>query len=198
MQRCPWPKNELAIQYHDEEWGVPLYDDQKHFEFLTLESAQAGLSWDTVLKKREHYRLAFANFDPNGVSQFGAKEVEAMMANPGLIRNRQKLLAAINNAVCFLNVQNEFGTFNAYIWQFVGNSPICNHWQALDQIPATSAESTAFSKDLKKRGFKFIGPTTCYAHLQAAGLINDHLIGCFRHQEVQALYSAQKHPGPAF
>lgn len=197
-QRCPWPKNELAIQYHDEEWGVPLQDDGKHFEFLTLESAQAGLSWDTVLRKRENYRIAFAGFDPVVVARFGEREVEAMMTNPGLIRNRQKLVAAIQNAACFLDVQAEFGSFNAYIWQFVGNRPICNQWKTLEQIPATSPESDAFSKDLKKRGFKFVGSTTCYAHMQAAGLINDHLTDCSRHREVQALYCEQTRRAPAF
>ena len=185
-QRCTWPKNELAIQYHDEEWGVPVHDDIKHFEFLTLESAQAGLSWDTVLKKRENYRQAFAQFDPTLVAAFGAPEVEQMLQNPGLIRNRQKLEAAINNARQFLALQSEFGSFNAYIWRFVDGAPLCNHCKNIADIPATSPASDALSKDLKKRGFKFVGPTTCYAHMQAAGLVNDHLVDCFRFQALQA------------
>jgi len=187
LPRCAWPKNELALKYHDEEWGVPLHDDRKHFEFLTLESAQAGLSWDTVLRKRENYREAFANFDPEIVSRFGEAELEAMMANPGLIRNRQKLVAAIHNASEFLKIQAEFGSFNAYIWRFVNHKTVNNLWRELSEIPATSPVSDALSKDLKKRGFKFVGSTTCYSHLQAAGLINDHLISCFRHAAVQAL-----------
>lgn len=186
IQRCPWPKSELMVKYHDEEWGVPLHDDRKHFEFLTLESAQAGLSWETVLRKREHYRRAFAGFDPVAVSRFGEAELDAMMADAGLIRHRQKLAAAVNNAARFLEIQREFGSFNAYIWRFVEGQVICNAWQSLDELPATSPVSDALSKDLKKRGFKFVGSTTCYSHLQAAGLINDHLVSCFRYQTVQA------------
>lgn len=187
LTRCHWPKNELAIRYHDEEWGVPVHDDSKHFEFLTLESAQAGLSWDIVLKKREHYREAFAQFNPETVSQYTDNKIEQLMANPGLIRNRAKLTAAITNARAFLNIQAEFGSFNRYIWQFVSEKTIHNQWHSHDDIPATSAESDAFSMDLKKRGFKFTGSTICYAHMQAAGLINDHLVGCFRYQELVGL-----------
>jgi len=186
-QRCSWPKNELALQYHDEEWGVPVHDDRKHFEFLMLEAAQAGLSWDTVLKKREHYRAAFAEFDPNLVSKFDESHLETMMQNPGLIRNRAKLSAAISNAKHFLTIQEEFGSFNTYIWRFVNGSPICNAWGNMQEIPATSAVSDALSKDLKKRGFKFVGSTICYSHLQAAGLINDHLVDCFRYRELQQM-----------
>jgi DNA-3-methyladenine glycosylase I len=180
--RCHWPKNELAIRYHDDEWGVPVRDDTKHFEFLTLESAQAGLSWDTILKKRENYRDAFAQFDPKIVAQYTQAQVEQLMTNPGLIRNRAKLTAAITNARLFLAIQAEFGSFNCYIWQFINGKTIHNHWHSHQDIPATSPESDALSKDLKKRGFKFTGSTICYAHMQAAGLINDHLIHCFRHQ----------------
>jgi DNA-3-methyladenine glycosylase I len=185
ITRCQWPKNELAIQYHDEEWGVPVYDDRKHFEFLTLESAQAGLSWDTVLKKRENYRDAFAQFDPVKVAKYGEDDITQLLANAGLIRNRAKIQAAIRNARLFLLIQQEFGSFNQYIWQFVNGKTIHNTWQTQLDIPATSPESDALSKDLKKRGFQFIGPTICYAHMQAAGLVNDHVIGCFRHTELQ-------------
>jgi DNA-3-methyladenine glycosylase I len=187
LQRCHWAKNERAIQYHDEEWGVPLQDDRQHFEFLTLEAAQAGLSWDTVLKKRDHYREAFAGFDPVRVAQFGAVELEAMLNNAGLIRNRLKLTAAIQNAKEFLRIQQEFGSFNTYIWQFVNGKPIINAWNNAAELPASSEISDTLSRDLKKRGFKFVGSTICYSHLQAAGLINDHLVSCFRYREVQNL-----------
>jgi len=187
LQRCHWAKNERAIQYHDEEWGVPLQDDRQHFEFLTLEAAQAGLSWDTVLKKREAYREAFAGFDPVLVAQYGPVELEAMLNNAGLIRNRLKLTAAIQNAKEFLRIQREFGSFNTYIWQFVNGKPIINAWNDTSELPATSEISDALSRDLKKRGFKFVGSTICYSHLQAAGLINDHLVSCFRYREVQNL-----------
>jgi len=187
LRRCSWPKNELALQYHDEEWGVPVHDDRKHFEFLMLEAAQAGLSWDTVLKKRENYRTAFAEFDPNLVSEFDESHLEAMMQNPGLIRNRAKLSAAISNAKHFLAIEEEFGSFNEYIWRFVDGSPICNAWRSMQEIPASSPVSDALSKDLKKRGFKFVGSTICYSHLQAAGLINDHLVDCFRYRELQQM-----------
>jgi DNA-3-methyladenine glycosylase I len=179
--RCPWPKNELAIRYHDAEWGVPVHDDIKHFEFLTLESAQAGLSWDTVLKKREHYREAFSQFNPAIVAQYTDVDLEHLLNNPGLIRNRAKLTAAIANARAFLDIQAEFGSFNRYIWQFVNGNTLHHACQSPADIPATSPESDALSQDLKKRGFKFVGSTICYAHMQAAGLINDHLIDCFRY-----------------
>lgn len=182
--RCEWPKNDLAIRYHDEEWGVPVYDDQKHYEFLVLESAQAGLSWDTVLKKRENYRKAFSRFDPQQVARYTDADLERMMTDAGLIRNRQKLAAAIHNARCFLEVQAEFGSFTTYIWQFVDGQTIHNTWKTLAEIPATSEASDALSKDLKRRGFKFVGSTTMYAHMQAAGLVNDHVIHCFRYDEL--------------
>ncbi len=185
QQRCEWPKNELATQYHDEEWGVPVYDDQKHFEFLTLESAQAGLSWDTVLKKRENYRQAFHQFDPILVAQMTEHDVERLMQDAGLIRNRKKLEAAISNAKMFLTIQQELGSFNDYIWQFVDGQTIHNSWQSLEEIPAITPASEKLCKDLKKRGFKFVGPTTCYAHMQAAGLVNDHVIHCFRYGELK-------------
>lgn len=187
LTRCSWPKNELAIAYHDLEWGVPVYDDQKHFEFLTLESAQAGLSWDTVLRKREAYREAFYQFDPMTVSKMTDNDVERLMQNPGLIRNRAKISAAIHNAKLFLELQIEFGTFTQYIWQFVNGTPMVNVWDSLSDIPAITPEAQALSKDLKRRGFKFIGPTVCYSHMQAAGLVNDHLVSCYRHAEVQSL-----------
>lgn len=170
--------------YHDEEWGVPVHDDRKHFEFLTLEAAQAGLSWLTVLKKREAYRKAFAQFDYKKVAKFGEKEYETLMQNAGIIRNQLKIRATINNAARFMEVQKEFGNFDSYIWSFVGGKPLVNKWDSMKQIPATSAESDALSKDLKKRGFKFVGSTVIYAHMQAAGLVNDHLVSCFRYKHV--------------
>lgn len=184
--RCDWPKNDLAIRYHDEEWGVPVHDDQKHFEFLTLESAQAGLSWDTVLKKRENYRKAFHQFDPERVAEMTVQDVDRLMQDEGLIRNRKKLEAAIHNAKAFLEIQEQLGSFNAYIWQFVNGETRHNTWHTLQEIPATTPVSDQLCKDLKKRGFKFIGPTVCYSHMQAAGLINDHLLHCFRYQELTA------------
>lgn len=188
MERCPWASNdELMIKYHDEEWGVPVYDDVKHFEFLTLESAQAGLSWKTILHRREAYRLAFAGFDPKKVALFGFEMVDHLMQNAGIIRNRQKIEAAINNAQRFLEVQNEFGSFSAYIWSFVGGVPIQNGFRTLDELPSKTVEAELLSKDLKKRGFKFVGPVTIYAHMQAAGLVNDHLVTCPCFKSVQFL-----------
>lgn len=188
MERCPWASNdELMIKYHDEEWGVPVYDDVKHFEFLTLESAQAGLSWKTILHRREAYRLAFAGFDPKKVALFGFEMVDHLMQNAGIIRNRQKIEAAINNAQRFLEVQNEFGSFSAYIWSFVGGVPIQNGFRKLDELPSKTVEAELLSKDLKKRGFKFVGPVTIYAHMQAAGLVNDHLVTCPCFKSVQFL-----------
>ncbi len=185
MKRCPWPgEDPLMIDYHDQEWGVPVHDDIRHFEFLTLEAAQAGLSWRTVLHKREGYRKAFAGFDPVKVTRFNAARVHQLLQNPAIIRNRLKVESTINNARQFLKVQEEFGTFDAYIWRFVDGQPIVNHWKSMKQLPATSRESDALSKDLKKRGFKFVGSTVIYAHMQAAGLVNDHLVDCFRHPVV--------------
>ncbi len=186
--RCPWATNdELYVSYHDNEWGVPVYDDRMHFEFLTLESAQAGLSWITILRRREGYRRAFADFDPQVVATFDEAKVEELMLDTGIIRNRRKIEAAVNNARRFMEVQQEFGSFTRYIWSFVGGLPMVNHFTELSQLPALTPESERLSKDLKKRGFKFVGPTTVYAHLQAAGLVNDHLVTCDRHRQVQEL-----------
>ena len=182
--RCPWAygASPFYLRYHDEEWGVPVLDDRKQFEFLTLESAQAGLSWATILNRREGYRKAFAGFDPAKVAGFGARKVAALLKDPDIIRNRLKVAAAVNNARLFLEVQKEFGTFSKYIWSFVGGKPKVNRWTSLSQLPATSKESDALSADLKRRGFKFVGSTIVYAHMQATGLVNDHLVGCFRHK----------------
>jgi DNA-3-methyladenine glycosylase I len=183
--RCPWClKFDQYIQYHDEEWGVPVHDDRKHFEFLILEGAQAGLSWGTILKKREGYRKNFADFDPEKVARFTAKKIEKILTDPGVIRNKLKVHAAVNNAKRFLEVQKEFGSFNKYIWNFVNNKPIINQWKTTKPVPATTKESDALSKDLIQRGFKFVGSTVIYAHMQACGLVNDHLLDCFRYKEV--------------
>jgi DNA-3-methyladenine glycosylase I len=188
MERCPWTtSDELMVKYHDEEWGIPVYDDVKHFEFLTLESAQAGLSWKTILHRREAYRLAFAGFDPEKVALFGVEMVDHLLQNTGIIRNRQKIEAAINNAQRFLEVQKEFGSFSAYIWGFVGGEPIQNGFRTLEELPSKTVEAERLSKDLKKRGFKFVGPVTIYAHMQAAGLVNDHLVACPCFKAVQLL-----------
>jgi DNA-3-methyladenine glycosylase I len=185
-KRCPWPgDNALMIAYHDTQWGAPTHDDKKHFEFLILEAAQAGLSWRTVLNKREGYRRAFAGFDPKKVAKFDAKKIEQLLQNPAIIRNRLKVESGVNNAKRFLEVQKEFGSFSAYCWGFVGGKPKVNKWKKLGQIPATSADSDAFSKDLKKRGFKFVGSTVIYSHMQATGMVNDHLTTCFRHRACQ-------------
>ena len=174
------------VDYHDQEWGVPVHDDRKHFEFLVLEAAQAGLSWAIVLKKREGYRRAFSAFDPEKVARFNTRNVERLVLNPAIIRNRMKIEAAVRNARALLKVQDEFGSFDAYSWRFVDGRPKVNRWKTPKEIPATSAESDAFSKDLKSRGFSFVGSTVIYAHMQAAGMVNDHLIECFRHPEVQS------------
>lgn len=185
-RRCNWSTtNPLFIEYHDNEWGVPLYDDYRLFEFLVLESAQAGLSWSTILNKRENYRKAFKNFDPVKVAKFNQKNIDILMQNAGIVRNLLKIKAAINNAKQFLMIQKEFGSFSKYQWSFVGEKPKVNKWKKLEQIPAITTESTAFAKDLKKRGFKFLGPTTVYAHMQASGMVNDHTVDCFRYKEVQ-------------
>jgi DNA-3-methyladenine glycosylase I len=183
--RCPWSgADPLMIQYHDCEWGVPSHDDQVHFEFLILEAAQAGLSWSTVLKKREGYRKAFANFDAVKVSKFNAKKIETLIKNPEIIRNRLKIESAVSNSKAFLKVQKEFGSFDKYIWSFVKNKPIVNKWTQQKQLPARSPESDALSADLKKRGFRFVGSTIIYAHMQAVGMYNDHLKSCFRYKEL--------------
>ena len=186
LQRCPWLDLDKPdyVAYHDREWGVPVHDDRKHFEFLTLESAQAGLSWYTVLRKRANYRKAFAEFDPAKVARFNAAKIEQMLQDPGLIRNRRKISAAVENARHFLAVQDEFGSFSAYIWRFVDGEPIVNEFRTLADLPATSRESDALSKDLKSRGFKFIGSTVIYAHMQATGMVNDHVLDCFRRGQI--------------
>ena len=186
LQRCPWLNLDKPdyVAYHDREWGVPVHDDRKHFEFLTLESAQAGLSWYTVLRKRANYRQAFAEFDPAKVARFNAAKIEQMLQDPGLIRNRRKISAAVENARHFLAVQDEFGSFSTYIWRFVDGEPIVNEFRTLADLPATSRESDALSKDLKSRGFKFIGSIVIYAHMQATGLVNDHVLDCFRRRQI--------------
>ena len=186
LQRCPWLNLDKPdyVAYHDREWGVPVHDDRKHFEFLTLESAQAGLSWYTVLRKRANYRQAFAEFDPAKVARFNAAKIEQMLQDPGLIRNRRKISAAVENARHFLAVQDEFGSFSTYIWRFVNGEPIVNEFRTLADLPATSRESDALSKDLKSRGFKFIGSIVIYAHMQATGMVNDHVLDCFRRRQI--------------
>ena len=184
MNRCVWARNELSIPYHDTEWGVPSHDDTRLFEFLTLEGAQAGLSWDTILKKRENYRAAFDQFDVNAIARYNSKKVAALMNDAGIIRNRLKIASTIQNAKAFLAVQKEFGTFDAYIWGFVGGAPKYNKWKTFTEIKARTDESDAMSKDLKKRGFNFVGSTICYAFMQAMGLVNDHTTDCFRYKEL--------------
>jgi len=177
--RCTWPSNELAIRYHDEEWGRPVHNDRTFFEFLTLEGAQAGLSWDTILKKRENYRRAFDGFDPKKIAKYDKRKIAALMANEGIVRNRLKIEATVSNAKAFLEVQREFGSFDKYVWQFVGGKPIVSRWTRLKQLPASTPESDALSKDLRKRGFRFVGTTIIYAFMQATGLVNDHTTGCY-------------------
>ena len=182
---CEWPSDDpLMIEYHDREWGVPVHDDPKEFEFLVLEGAQAGLSWRTILHKREAFRAAFAGFDPEKVARFGARDVRRLLGDAGIIRNRLKIEGAIRNARAFVAVQEEFGTFDAYVWRFVGGRPKVNRWRTLRQIPAKSRESDALSKDLKQRGFTFVGSTIVYAHMQATGLVNDHIVPCWRWREL--------------
>jgi len=186
LSRCAWSKSDLMTRYHDEEWGVPVHDDRTLFEFLCLEGAQAGLSWETVLKKRENYRAAFENFDPVAVSVFNQRKLDRLLLDPGLIRNRLKIASAVGNAKALVKVQAEFGSFDTYIWRFVDGKPLVNAWQAMQQVPAHTAQSDAMSKDLRKRGFNFVGTTICYAFMQAVGMVNDHLIDCFRYRELQA------------
>ena len=189
LKRCPWSLgiSDACLRYHDEEWGVPVHDDVKHFEFLILEGAQAGLSWATILHKRPAFRRAFAGFDPEKVARFNRRSVERLLQDAGIIRNRLKIEAAIGNARRFLDVQGEFGSFDEYIWRFVGGKPRLNRWKRQKDVPATSKQSDALSQDLKSRGFKFVGSTIIYAHMQAIGLINDHLVECFRYQECRRL-----------
>ena len=183
--RCPWPgMDPLYVRYHDEEWGVPVHDDRKLFEFLTLEGAQAGLSWITILRKRAAYARVFENFDAGRVASYGDADVERLLGDPGIVRNRAKIRSAIGNARAFLRVREEFGSFDAYMWRFVDGEPVVNAWTDLSQLPASTPLSETMSKDLKKRGFSFIGPTVCYAHMQAVGMVNDHLVTCFRYEEL--------------
>jgi len=187
-RRCAWAeKDPLYVEYHDREWGRPVHDDRRLFEFLVLEGAQAGLSWLTILRKREAYRRAFDGFDPRRVADYGAADVRRLLADAGIVRNRQKIAAAIANARAFLAVQREFGSFDAYVWKFVGGRPVQNAWRTLRQIPAHTAVSDALSKDLKTRGFAFVGSTICYAHMQATGMVNDHLVSCFCYHEAKRL-----------
>jgi DNA-3-methyladenine glycosylase I len=183
--RCPWPGDQpLMIEYHDTEWGDPLHDDRKHFEFLVLDAAQAGLSWRTVLLKRENYRKAFDNFDPDKISRYSPKRVEKLLQDPGLIRNRLKIQSAVTNAKGFLRIQEEFGSFDKFIWRFVDGHPRVNRFKDTSEVPARTEQSDAMSKELKSRGFTFVGSTICYAYMQAAGMVNDHLVTCFRHKEL--------------
>jgi len=189
INRCTWAgsDNPLMLEYHDREWGVPVHDDRQHFEFLVLEAAQAGLSWSIVLKKREGYRRAFSQFDPAKVARYTQNRIQKLTADPSIIRNRMKIEAAVRNARAFLAIQDEFGSFDVYCWRFVDGRPRLNRRKATSEIPATSRESDAFSKDLKQRGFSFVGSTVMYAHMQAVGMVNDHLVGCFRYRETQRL-----------
>ena len=187
IHRCPWAKTDLSIAYHDTEWGVPVHDDRLLFEFLILEGAQAGLSWETILKKRAHYRRVFDHFDARKIARYDQRKVQALLADPGIVRNRLKVAATIQNAKSFLDVQKEFGSFDRYVWQFVGGSPKQNAWTEMNQVPARTSESDAMSKALLKRGFKFVGSTICYAFMQAMGMTNDHMVDCFRYEEIASL-----------
>jgi DNA-3-methyladenine glycosylase I len=181
--RCSWASNGLSIRYHDEEWGVPAHDDRTLFEFLILEGAQAGLSWDTILKKRENYRVAFDGFDPARIARYDRRKIQSLLRDAGIVRNRLKIVSAVQNARAFLKIQEEFGSFDRYIWQFVGGQPVTNSWKS-KQLPARTVVSDAMSKDLKKRGFTFVGSTICYAFMQAVGMVNDHARDCFRRSEI--------------
>jgi DNA-3-methyladenine glycosylase I len=190
LVRCSWPSNPLSIRYHDEEWGRPQHDDRILFEFLILEGAQAGLSWDTVLQKRENYRAAFSKFNPQKIARYDRRKVATLLRNPGIIRNRLKIASAIKNARAFLAIQKEFGSFDRYIWQFVGGKPRINAWRPAQKIPAYTPESDAMSKDLKQRGFNFVGTTICYAFMQAVGMVNDHSVKCFRYGQINRARSS--------
>lgn len=184
--RCEWPGSDpLYVAYHDEEWGVPIHDDRRWFEFIVLDGAQAGLSWITILRKRENYRRAFDNFDPTKVAAYDEAKIAALLTDPGIVRNRLKINSAVRNAQAFLSIQEAFGSFDAYVWPFVGGRPLVNAWASLSEIPAETAEARALSKDLKQRGFTFVGPTITYAFMQAAGLVNDHVVNCFRYAELR-------------
>ena len=182
--RCTWARNPLAIRYHDEEWGQPQHDDRILFEFLILEGAQAGLSWDTILQKRENYRSAFNGFDPQRIARYSQGRIDTLLRNPGIIRNRLKIASAVQNARALLGVQKEFGSFDSYVWQFVGGKPLVNAWRSNQRVPARTPESDSMSRDLKKRGFNFVGSTICYAFMQAVGMVNDHQVECFRYEQL--------------
>jgi DNA-3-methyladenine glycosylase I len=182
--RCSWPQNDLSIRYHDDEWGVPSHDDRHLFEFLILEGAQAGLSWDTILQKRENYRAALDGFNPERIARYDSRKQQSLLKDPGIVRNRLKIASTVQNAAAFLEVQKEFGSFDRYIWQFVNGKPIVNKWRSGERIPASTAQSDAMSKDLKRRGFNFVGSTICYAFMQAVGMVNDHTADCFRYRQV--------------
>jgi len=193
MARCPWAEtDDLYRKYHDEEWGLPVHDDRTHFEFLVLEAAQAGLSWLTILRKRENYRRAYHRFDPVRVSKFGDPEFRRLLEDPGIVRNRKKIEASIHNARRFIEVQREFGSFDAYLWRYVAGRPLVNRWENVSEIPSKSALSEELSKDLLRRGFRFVGPTILYAYLQAVGVVNDHLVACFRHPEFSGSEGVRK------
>ncbi len=194
MKRCPWPgSDELYLLYHDLEWGTPVHDDRIHFEFLVLEAAQAGLSWSTILRKREAYRAAYRGFDPSRVARFTARDVERLLRDSGIIRNRAKIASSINNAKRFLEVQKAFGSFDAYLWKWVGDKPLVGSWKTLSQIPPRTELSDAVSRDLKERGFSFVGSTIVYAHLQAVGVVNDHVVSCFRYRELTRAAGRLRH-----
>ena len=195
MKRCSWPQTDLDIAYHDTEWGVPVHDDRVLFEFLLLEGAQAGLSWSTILRKRENYRRAFADFDPARVARFGAAKIARLLEDPGIVRNRLKVESAVSNARAFLAVQEELGSFDAYVWRFVDGQPLQNARRSPRQVPASTRESDALSKDLKRRGFRFVGSTICYAFMQAVGLVNDHLVSCFRHEQLVHYHGGDRDQG---
>lgn len=182
--RCSWPRTDLDIEYHDTEWGTPVHDERTLFEFLTLEGAQAGLSWSTILKKRENYRRVFEGFEPSRVARFDATDVERLLGDPGIVRNRLKVESTVSNALAFLEVQRAFGSFDTYVWRFVDGAPIQNAWRALEELPSRTDRSDVLSKDLKRRGFRFVGTTICYAFMQAIGMVNDHVVSCFRHPEL--------------
>jgi DNA-3-methyladenine glycosylase I len=194
LKRCSWVNvdHQLMREYHDREWGVPAHDDRRHFEFLILEAAQAGLSWSIVLNKRDGYRRAFSQFDPAKVARYSPARIDKLTADSGIVRNRMKIAAAVKNAQAFLRVQEEFGSFDAYCWQFVNGRPRQNRWRSLREIPATTAESDAFSRDLKRRGFSFVGSTVIYSHMQAVGMVNDHMIDCFRYRDIRRLGTSRE------
>jgi DNA-3-methyladenine glycosylase I len=187
VKRCSWASEDdpLLLHYHDREWGVPVHSDRKHFEVLVLSGAQAGLNWSLVLKKREGYRRAFSQFDPDKIARYSARRIQILTSDPGIIRNRMKIEAAVSNARAFVRIQDELGDFDSYCWRFLGGRPKLNRWKTMREIPATSSESEAFSKDLKRRGFSFVGPTVLYAYMQAVGMVNDHLVDCFRYRQIQ-------------